>query len=1181
MVVVRGLGLLTVEADHTTWYVPGKAVPLLGGLLACDAHKRPVSRTRLAGLLWPEASESQGRSALTRTLSHFRQHLPSKLSSLLTVGKEELGLHNVEVDSEMFEGLAKMERPEHWAQAIDMYRGRWLAELDSLEVELQREHLHQSYIHLLSKLTTHYFQEGQHSEAIPYLHRWIAEASYEEEPWREAMKLYARLGHTSTALWLYRRLQQVFHNELELEPSQATQQLARSIEMEHKHSSSSPDYWVGRTEERASILRHAQQVFHDEMKLVLVEGPPGIGKTYLLNNLMDSLQWRDFLVASGTGEDLHGNTPYHPWESLLQSLLSSERWGEIQHQLQPATLAQLQGMLQHSQSLEPSTSIRSSVTSLAPALHELLSLVATRSAPLALLFDDVQWAQPSFWDLLNEWLSYLTQTPVLILLSYRSQEMRQSSSWEHIQNLDLKYNPQRFKLTGLSMQETEALLQHEAKGKRKLSKELMETLLEQTQGNPLHLVEIAHEWKSVERSTIKKLIQTRFASLSESAQEAIEVAAVLGSTLTTERWQALVDFPLQSVLPALLGTRFVKSDNHGYYITNDTTRQTLYKTMSKAKRVQRHGEVVVLLQQAGAAPEELLWHLLQAERWNEALNACQQAMSAAAKIHAYASAQSLAKQGLGLLKHLPPNPEAQWDLLHNPLYFWGDPRGKSDLAETVAQLQELLPQLSKHDPRQFQTYRLGALVHNEQGNKKEAIALLQKALQLPGLHSDSHNHRRISGQLGQLYRSNGQFQLAKDMFEHALDIEDSDPALERALRNSYALVWLSAYHCEQAKEQLMQLLPDDFEHSNDRFVAAVCENLTETALLQSRPGDGWPYCNFTLETAKNVHNHRSIASSSTHACQLFLQMGQWHEAETYLLQAEQFAKPIQEPLLQSTVCYSRSLFHSAQHQWSEALELCRQALDYYDEQPPIDESIRLHWNLGYLGLKVGDFTQVQSSADYLLQQHDSFLASGVRAMGELLQAGLTDAQNDSKQTHKHLQRALDLAKLWPTSPKFWSMLEELAQKHATQLVPLCRNAAVQHLQNTLTSLEPYPEWRATFAQRDEVQRLLSHTSSRVSVELVRTDVPLGKRLTSDDYDTVYLTLDAGEQDEQLRKSQGKAGLRRHRIMRMVEEAKAQGTLCNDPILAELLDVSVRTIERDMSTLRKQGHTLPTRRRSES
>lgn len=77
--------------------------------------------------------------------------------------------------------------------------------------------------------------------------------------------------------------------------------------------------------------------------------------------------------------------------------------------------------------------------------------------------------------------------------------------------------------------------------------------------------------------------------------------------------------------------------------------------------------------------------------------------------------------------------------------------------------------------------------------------------------------------------------------------------------------------------------------------------------------------------------------------------------------------------------------------------------------------------------------------------------------------------------------------------------------------------------------------------------------------------------------TVLLTLDAGQQDLDLRKNQGVVSLRRHRLQRLANEAFQQGGLLTvEDIAYRLLNCGQRTICRDLAFFKSQNIALPLR-----
>jgi uncharacterized protein DUF1670 len=89
--------------------------------------------------------------------------------------------------------------------------------------------------------------------------------------------------------------------------------------------------------------------------------------------------------------------------------------------------------------------------------------------------------------------------------------------------------------------------------------------------------------------------------------------------------------------------------------------------------------------------------------------------------------------------------------------------------------------------------------------------------------------------------------------------------------------------------------------------------------------------------------------------------------------------------------------------------------------------------------------------------------------------------------------------------------------------------------------------------------------------------PAGKPLEECQKVTVRLTLDAGQEDFQVRMVHGVEGLRRARILRMTAEARDQGGLLSYEDLAyRLFNCGVRTIVRDVQDLRRREIEVPSR-----
>lgn len=88
--------------------------------------------------------------------------------------------------------------------------------------------------------------------------------------------------------------------------------------------------------------------------------------------------------------------------------------------------------------------------------------------------------------------------------------------------------------------------------------------------------------------------------------------------------------------------------------------------------------------------------------------------------------------------------------------------------------------------------------------------------------------------------------------------------------------------------------------------------------------------------------------------------------------------------------------------------------------------------------------------------------------------------------------------------------------------------------------------------------------------------PIGPPLAETARVEVTLTVDAGAEDATVLAEQGRLAMRQGRILRLVEEALEQGGVLTEEDLARALQVTRRTIERDVQALRAAGHLVQTR-----
>jgi predicted ATPase/DNA-binding SARP family transcriptional activator len=302
---------VTIDGAVVTTFAYAKVRALLAYLAVKRQHPHP--RAELATLLWPDQSERTARASLSQALATLRSALDDKNVDhpLLLADSQSVQLDPpsaIEVDVAQF--LACLQTAdahahhswrtcpscaEHMQQALDFYRGDFLADLpipdsDVFEewASLQREHLRQRTLTALERLVERAQWRGAYTEALSYAQRLVVLEPLLEAHQRTYMRLLALNGELTAALAQYRQVQAMLAQELAAEPEEATTALFDKI----RHGDTAglqpspppfvvpmpPTPLVSRSDELRAICARLRDL---NVHCVTITGTGGIGKTRL------------------------------------------------------------------------------------------------------------------------------------------------------------------------------------------------------------------------------------------------------------------------------------------------------------------------------------------------------------------------------------------------------------------------------------------------------------------------------------------------------------------------------------------------------------------------------------------------------------------------------------------------------------------------------------------------------------------------------------------------------------------------------------------------------------------------------------------------------------------------------------------------------------------------------------
>ena len=135
---LRVLGGFALTAkDGGGLSLPTKKDRLLLAFLALHPGQ-PQSREKLYGLLWADRGEEQARGSLRQSLASLRDLFQTAGIDPLTVNRESVTLDASQLSVDALDFAKFADEPNCHVQAIDLYRGPLLADLDAPSPEYEQ-----------------------------------------------------------------------------------------------------------------------------------------------------------------------------------------------------------------------------------------------------------------------------------------------------------------------------------------------------------------------------------------------------------------------------------------------------------------------------------------------------------------------------------------------------------------------------------------------------------------------------------------------------------------------------------------------------------------------------------------------------------------------------------------------------------------------------------------------------------------------------------------------------------------------------------------------------------------------------------------------------------------------------------------------------------------------------------
>jgi DNA-binding SARP family transcriptional activator/predicted ATPase len=308
---LRFLGEFTVDraGEQVQSFKTDKDRALLAYLAVETGH--PHRRESLAGMFWPDKPEKLARHSLSQALFSLRKIFQVELDiNLFNTTQKEIffQLEACWLDTKAFtELIQSCEEHGHdpkfacqfctekLEKAAALYRGDFIAGLtlggcpafDEWTL-IHRESYQQKMIQIVTRLSHYHQHFGNFEDALDYAKRWVAVDPLDERAHRQAMHLLSLQGRQTAALEQYDACRDVLHQELGVEPTQATIALHNEImenpqgfEMPQAVNNNLPASLTRCVGRQVELEKLCVKLADPTCRLLTLLGPGGIGKTRL------------------------------------------------------------------------------------------------------------------------------------------------------------------------------------------------------------------------------------------------------------------------------------------------------------------------------------------------------------------------------------------------------------------------------------------------------------------------------------------------------------------------------------------------------------------------------------------------------------------------------------------------------------------------------------------------------------------------------------------------------------------------------------------------------------------------------------------------------------------------------------------------------------------------------------
>ena len=556
---------------------------------------------------------------------------------------------------------------------------------------------------------------------------------------------------------------------------------------------------VGRQEEIDLLRRRWDQAKCSEGRVVLVSGEPGIGKSRIVEDLLERLVDERHSCLRFSCSPHHVHSPLYPFieqieRNIAPGLSSSAKLDRLQALFGPtagnvtqdvALIAELLAVpLDERYPAGAVSSQQKRELTLNALIAQLVGVAA--ESPVLLVFEDVQWIDPTSLDLLNRTVARVASLPVLLVVTFRPEFQPAWIGEPHVSALPL---------SRLGRRDSAALVERVA-GCKMLPDAVVEQIVAQTDGVPLFIEELTStllESGLLQETansyaldgplpalaiptTLRASLIARLDRLG-SVKDIALIAAAIGREFSHELIAAVtsltqmeLDAALERLMASGLISRRGTPPGATYMFKHALVQDAAYASLLKSRRRPLHASIAKVLVERFPAmverlPEVVAHHLTEAGEAAEAIDYWRKAGQLASRRSAAREAVTFLEQALQLLTLLPESQStlAQGCDLRLKLQPVLLELGQSERMMECLREADILAERLDDGRRRGRISAFMTLAHTLRGEPDKALATGSRALDAAARFDDLRTRLIATSQLVQVHHARGEYDRAIEL----------------------------------------------------------------------------------------------------------------------------------------------------------------------------------------------------------------------------------------------------------------------------------------------------------------------------------------------------------------------------------------------------------------------------------